>query len=86
MSGVWKKILYERSGLPDNYTPKESFLAAMERNKDLRVYGRRECLAGASLLGRELSLLITFWSLYLYLRCLEILYQFLLLQTKVTCS
>ncbi len=68
MSGVWTKKLYERSGLPDNYTPKESFLAAIERNKDLRLYSRRECLQGASLLGRELSLLITFWSLYLYLR------------------
>jgi hypothetical protein len=70
MSGVWTKKLYERSGLPDNYTPKESFLAAIERNKDLRLYSRRECLQGASLLGREVSLLITFWSLYLYLRYL----------------
>lgn len=67
MSGVWKKTLYERTGLADNYTPKESFLAAIQRNKDLRLYSRTECLQGASVLGREVSLLITFWSLYMYL-------------------
>jgi hypothetical protein len=68
MPGVWKKTLYERTGLPDNYTPKESFLAAIQRNKGLRLYSRTECLQGASVLGRELSLVFTFWSLYLYLR------------------
>ena len=68
MSGIWRKTLYERTGLPDNYTPPESWLAAIQRNKNLRLYSRRECLAGAAVLGRELSLVITFWSLYLYLR------------------
>lgn len=65
--GVWRKTLYERTGLADNYTPPECFLAAIQRNKDLRLYSRAECLAGAAVLGRELSLVITFWSLYHYL-------------------
>jgi len=68
--GVWRKTLYERTGLADNYTPPESFLAAIQRNKDLRLYSRGECLGGAAVLGRELSLVITFWSLYHYLRYL----------------
>jgi hypothetical protein len=78
MTGVWRKTLYERSGLPDNYTPAASFLAAIQRNKDLRLYSRRECLQGAAIVGRELSLVITFWSLYLYLRYLDTLLNHLL--------
>jgi len=39
----WRKVLYENGGYPDNYTPPESFLAAIERNKNLRLYTKREC-------------------------------------------
>ena len=87
-STTWRKVLFEKNGFPDNYTPEESFLAAIERNKNLRTYSKRECfqvkkiniwekknlnifskwLKGAAVVGREFSLLITFWALYIYLR------------------
>jgi len=63
----WKKCLYENYGFPDNYTPEESFLAAMQRNKNVRLYNKTECLQGGAVVGREVSIVVTFWSLYLYL-------------------
>lgn len=41
--GGWSKILYSTQGFPDNYTPPESFLAAIQRNKDLKVYSVADC-------------------------------------------
>ncbi len=45
---VWRKVLYERGKFPDNYTPDQCFLAAIERNKNLHKYTFRQCLLGAS--------------------------------------
>ena len=42
-------------GFPDNYTPTESFLAAIEKNKDLRLYSLQECLQGAAEVGKEVG-------------------------------
>ena len=42
-------------GFPDNYTPTESFLAAIEKNKDLRLYSLQECLQGAAKVGKEVG-------------------------------
>ena len=34
----WRKVLYGQThGYPDNYTPRHSFLAAIQRNKNLKV-------------------------------------------------
>jgi len=75
----WRKVLYGQSasaaGYPandrivysDNFTPRHSFLAAIQRNKDLKLYSRSDCLHGAAVVGREISLVVTFWSLYIYL-------------------
>jgi len=63
----WRKVLYETNGFPDNYTPEQSFLAAIQRNKNIRLYTKNECFKGASMVGRQMSLVITFWSLYVYL-------------------
>lgn len=65
----WKKILYEDSGYPDNFTPEESFLAAIEKNKNVRLYEFQECLLGAAVVGQELSVVLIFWSLY---ECLKL--------------
>ena len=52
----WKKILYEDSGYPDNFTPEESFLAAIEKNKNVRLYEFQECLLGAAVVGQVNSI------------------------------
>eukprot|EP00088_Acartia_fossae_P030581 TRINITY_DN3158_c0_g1_i1.p1 TRINITY_DN3158_c0_g1~~TRINITY_DN3158_c0_g1_i1.p1 ORF type:complete len:272 (+),score=21.86 TRINITY_DN3158_c0_g1_i1:405-1220(+) len=65
---AWRKCLYENYGYPDNYTPPESFLAALQKNKDLKLYTKKECLQGGAVVGREFSIVLTFCSLYLYLR------------------
>jgi len=65
---AWRKTLYEDHGYPDNYTPPEYFLAAIEKNKNLRVYSMSECFSGAAEVGQELSLVIIFWSCYKFLK------------------
>jgi len=60
----WKKILYEDNGHPDNFTPKECFLAAIEKNKNIRVYNLFECFNGAATVGTEVSLVVIFWCGY----------------------
>ena len=53
----WRKVLYEDSqGFEDNFTPTGSFLAAIEKNKGVRVYTKRECLAGAGRVGNEVRI------------------------------
>jgi len=64
----WRKILYEDDqGYPDNFTPTESFLAAIEKNKNLRLYSLEECLLGAAEVGKEVSSVFVFWSCYQFL-------------------
>jgi len=64
---VWRKVLYERNGFADNFTPQHCFLAAMQRNKNVRLYTKEECFKGAAVVGRQISLVIIFCSLYLYI-------------------
>merc|ERR1712096_281352 len=64
----WRKTLYEDNGYPDNYTPPESFLAAIEKNKNLQVYSLWECFSGAAEVGKELSVVIIFWCCYKFLK------------------
>jgi len=60
----WKKVLYEDNGYPDNYTPPEYFLAAIEKNKNLVVYSLWDCLCGAAKVGKEISIVLIFWCGY----------------------
>ena len=66
----WKKTLYEDSTYPDNYTPPECFLAAIEKNKDLRLYSLWECFSGAAEDGQELSVVTIFCCCYSFLKTL----------------
>ena len=51
--------MYEdNQGYDDNFTPTGSFLAAIEKNKGVRVYTRAECLAGASRGGNEVRVIV----------------------------
>jgi len=64
----WQKCLYKTSGFPDNFTPEESFLAAIEKNKNIRLYTLQECLKGAAVVGQSVSVVLIFWSLYEFLK------------------
>jgi len=64
----WRKVLYEdNQGYEDHFTPKESFLAAIEKNKNVRLYSLAECLAGAAEVGKEVSSVVIFWSCHQFL-------------------
>lgn len=44
----WRKALYDRDpNVPDNYAPREFFLAAIERNKNLHKYSFGACVKGS---------------------------------------
>ena len=44
----WRKVLYDRDpNVPDNYAPREFFLAAIERNKNLHKYSFGACVKGS---------------------------------------
>jgi len=61
----WRKVLYEdNQGFEDNFTPSGSFLAAIERNRDVRLYSRGECLQGAAGVAREVCRVVVLWSTY----------------------
>eukprot|EP00092_Neocalanus_flemingeri_P015941 GFUD01017258.1.p1 GENE.GFUD01017258.1~~GFUD01017258.1.p1 ORF type:complete len:281 (-),score=81.66 GFUD01017258.1:619-1461(-) len=64
----WRKTLYEDNGYPDNYTPPECFLAAIEKNKNLLLYSLWECFSGAAEVGKEMSVVIIFWCCYKFLK------------------
>ena len=45
---TWRKVLYDKDpNLPDNYAPREFFLAAIERNKNLHKYSFSACVKGS---------------------------------------
>jgi len=76
----WRKVLYEDSqGYKDNFTPNESFLAAIEKNKNLRLYSLAECLAGAAEVGKEVCSVLVFW------RCHQFLLSHTLFPLTVLC-
>ena len=53
---IWKKVLYEQNPFPDNYTPDECFLAAIQMNLNLHKYTFWQCLQGSSQVRRLLGL------------------------------
>lgn len=64
----WQKCLYKSNGFPDNFTPEESFLAAIEKNKNIHLYSLQECLNGAAVVGQSVSVVFIFCSLYQFLK------------------
>ena len=64
---VWRKVLYERGKFPDNYTPDQCFLAAIERNKNLHKYTFQQCLLGSSQVALQMSVVILFAISYISL-------------------
>ena len=67
----WRKVLYEdNQGYDDNFTPTGSFLAAIEKNKGVRVYTRAECLAGASRVGNEVRVIVCYYW-FVFAKCKE---------------
>lgn len=64
---IWKKVLYEQNPFPDNFTPDECFLAAIERNKNLHSYTFTQCLQGSCQVALQACAVILFGTIYNFL-------------------
>ncbi|CAB3365518.1 Hypothetical predicted protein [Cloeon dipterum] len=53
-SPLWRKVLYENQGFPDNYTD-TTFLYELKKNVNLRILKFSDAVSGARLLSREIS-------------------------------
>ncbi|XP_071050113.1 phosphatidylinositol N-acetylglucosaminyltransferase subunit C [Onthophagus taurus] len=62
----WKKILYENQGFSDNYTDK-TFLKDLRKNVNSQEIALKDCLLGASYLIQELSIVVSFVLIYVFL-------------------
>ena len=63
----WVKNLYTKTGLPDNYTPDDCFLAAIQRNKNVRGHTFSECLVAACQVNMQLCAVFIFAVAYVFL-------------------
>ena len=51
-------MLYDRDpNVPDNYAPREFFLAAIERNKNLHKYSFGACVKGSSQVSLQVCII-----------------------------
>ena len=71
---LWQRNLYTKTGLPDNYTPADCFLAAIERNKNPRVYELAEVEVAAGSVAMQICAVVLF---YLAYTSLKVIYFFL---------
>ena len=65
--GSWKRNLFEKTGLPDNYTPDDCFLAAIQRNKNVVKHSLSQCILSACQVSLQLNALFLFLFAYLCL-------------------
>ena len=61
---LWQKNLYTKTGLPDNYTPENQFLAAIERNKHQRKYEIGEVRDAAARVALQMCAVYLFYLAY----------------------
>ncbi len=61
----WARNLYTKTGLPDNETPKECFLDAIQKNKNVRQYAFCECALAACQVSLQLCAVLVFVVSYL---------------------
>ena len=91
---AWRKVLYDRDpSVPDNYAPKEFFLAAIERNKNLHKYSFGACVKGSCQVALQVRMgwFSIHWikriSYYMFLPLkLQHNYNYLCIQFKGICS
>ena len=67
VKGEWVKNLYTKTGLPDNFTPGDCFLAAIQRNKNVRGHTFWECLVAACQVNMQLCSVLIFSVAYVFL-------------------
>lgn len=63
----WVKNLYTKTGLADNFTPGDCFLAAIQRNKNVRGHTFSECLEAACQVNMQLCAVLIFAVAYVFL-------------------
>lgn len=63
----WRRNLYEVTGLPDNYTPDDCFLDAIQKNRDLQRPSLSRCVAVACRPGAQMAAAACFVAAYVAL-------------------
>lgn len=63
----WRRNLFEKTDLPDNFTPPDCFLAAIQRNKNLERHSLEKCVQAACQVSLQLNALVLFILCYLFL-------------------
>jgi len=58
--GRWRRNLYEDTGLPDNYTPDDCFLDAIQRNRDLPRHAFAKCVCAAARVSLQMAAMALF--------------------------
>lgn len=66
MAGKWKKVLYERQGVPDNYVD-DSFLSHLRKNVNLYKYTWWEAFTGVCSVTHEVSCTVLFVITFIFL-------------------
>lgn len=63
---VWKKILYEQQGYPDNYTDK-NFLRDLKKNIGIEYVNVYDAAKGGAIILEEICVVVIFLLIYVYL-------------------
>lgn len=64
----WRRNLYEKTGLPDNFTPEDCFLAAIQRNKHVGRHSFGRCVANACPVALQTAAVVLFYVSYVSLQ------------------
>ena len=59
-ASCWRRDLYSASPHPDNYTPDDCFLAAIERNKNVNKFSLAQCVPNACQVALQLCAVALF--------------------------
>ena len=59
-SSSWQRNLYTATRHPDNFTPDDCFLAAIERNKNVNKYSLAQCVPSACQVSLQLCAVMLF--------------------------
>lgn len=96
MAKIWKKVLYERQGVPDNYVD-SSFLSDLRKNVNLYKYSWWEAFTGVSCVTHEVCCTVLFMVTFIFLEneqysilsivgCVDILIILSFIIHQITCN
>lgn len=63
----WEKVLYKKSGYPDNYTP-PNFLKEIKRNEHFQPVDKKTAILKSTRISTQISVTVIFWAVFLQLK------------------